>query len=344
MTPLEHAVAGLPPELSVLQASVFGTTEPAAVTGLVEGFCGDHLGSSVAACPFAIASVGVVLGLRLEDGRDVVVKAHQPRWSTAFLAAVVRVQRHLAARGFPCPRPLLDPAPLGRGWATVDELVPDPGPSDPGAAARRGSAAGLARAIATAREVDGVDALEDHPQATPAESLWPEPHSPLFDFRATAAGAEAVDVLARRGAEARDADSSGRVVAHCDWSARNVRLDGHRLVVAYDWDALARVPESTAVGQAAATWSATAEPDDPGPPSPQEVAAYLADYERARGAPLPEAARRAVGGAALYTLAYTARCEHALAVRGLAAPHHTRGRTALERYGTAYLDLPDLLP
>ncbi len=113
--------------------------------------------------------------------------------------------------------------------------------------------------------------------------------------------------------------------------------------MAYDWDALARVPESTAVGQAAATWSATAEPGGPGAPPPEEVAAYLADYEHARGAPLTPSARRAVGAAALYVLAYTARCEHALAVRGELAPHHHRGRPALEQHGTAYLDIAALL-
>jgi hypothetical protein len=114
-------------------------------------------------------------------------------------------------------------------------------------------------------------------------------------------------------------------------------------VVAFDWDSLARVAESTAVGRAAATWSATSEPDDPGSPSPEELAAYLADYERVRGAPLDETARKAVGAATLYSLAYTARCEHALAARGQAAPHHTRGRTALARHGTAYLDVARVL-
>ena len=48
------------------------------------------------------------------------------------------------------------------------------------------------------------------------------PHSPSFDFEATAAGAQWIDDLARAALPC--ADFGDRVVAHTDWSARNVRL------------------------------------------------------------------------------------------------------------------------
>ena len=35
------------------------------------------------------------------------------------------VQRDLATAGFPCPRPLAGPAPLGALAATAEELVPE---------------------------------------------------------------------------------------------------------------------------------------------------------------------------------------------------------------------------
>ncbi len=64
-------------------------------------------------------------------------------------------------------------------------------------------------------------------------------------------------------------------MAHTDWSARNVRVwpDGIRAI--YDADSLSLVPESTAVGIAAATWSAFGEEGEATAPSPDEAARWV---------------------------------------------------------------------
>src|SRR5689334_178327 len=73
-------------------------------------WCQRHLGAGPAAELFTTGHLSLVMGLRLSDGRDVVVKARAParRLSGCFVA-----QEILHARGFPCPQPLAPPAPLG---------------------------------------------------------------------------------------------------------------------------------------------------------------------------------------------------------------------------------------
>src|SRR5207244_1413594 len=120
-------------------------------------------------------------------------------------------------------------------------------------------------------------------------------------FEATAAGAEWIDQLAQAAKNVRDSHAAKPVIAHCDWSARNVRMDETGLLAVYDWDSLSIAAEVVAVGQAAATWSAV----DGGQPAPSanEVATYVARYEDARGARFGPAERVAVAAAALYVLA-----------------------------------------
>ncbi len=155
--------------------------------------------------------------------------------------------------------------------------------------------------------------------------------------RPTAVGAEWIDDLTRSALVARDSDPTKPIVAHTDWSARNVRIwpDGIRAI--YDADSLALVPESTAVGIAAATWSAFGEAGDEIAPSPEEAAEWVKAYERA-GRPLSPAQRHAAGGSIVYSLTYTARCEHALEVEHPELGRPRRARDRLERDGALYIE------
>ena len=201
------------------------------------------------------------------------------------------------------------------------------------------SATGLARLVTVAEELapTAVAALALHPMRTAEGELYPEPHSPLFDFEATAGGAGWIDELARVALVARDGDTSTPVVAHTDWSARNVRLwpDGIRAI--YDADSLSLVPESTAVGIAAATWSAFGEAGEQIAPLSRRGRSVGEAYERA-GRPLTPAQRHAAGGAILHALAYTARCEHALDVGHPELGCPRRARDRLEPDGAEYIE------
>jgi aminoglycoside phosphotransferase (APT) family kinase protein len=175
--------------------------------------------------------------------------------------------------------------------------------------------------------------LASHPLRSDGDTLYGVPHSPLFDFETTAAGAEWIDDIARRAKALRQQDQSPPVVAHTDWSARNVRFDDKDLLAVYDWDSVALVTESTALGQAAMTWSVTADPGGTVFPELDSVLAYFDDYERARTTPFTSKQRRAAHRAAAYVLAYAARCEHSLAVRRLARPDQDAARLRLADLG-----------
>lgn len=307
--------AGHPP---VVHDAVHGTTDPEAIEHQIAKLVRSALGSVVTEGVFHVASVGSVTGVRLDDGRLVVIKAYQHRWTQRFLQAVSDAQASLADAGFACARPVVDPQPFGAGWATIETLLADPGqPATFGSAEMRASARGLAALINATPPSPG---LLDNPLQQPFEGLYPVPHSPLFDFDATAAGAEWIDELA---ALAKAHLHLGRVVvAHTDWAARNVRLSPTGVRAIYDLDSLGIVPLPAALGQAAVTWRSTAEPGDDPAPGVEEIDAWLTAYPGS----LTDDERRAVFAHALWHLAYSSRCEHAI------DPHeavHQRARPTL---------------
>jgi hypothetical protein len=294
------------------------------------------LGAVILEGLFYGSSSGCVLGVTLGDDRQVVIKAYQRQWGSGFLGAVRRIQEHLFRSGFRCPRPLLGPEPAGAALATVEEYVADPGMRVLGTPAEMElGAGGLALQIRLCRgqleEVLG----DAHPLRAAQSGLYPQPHNPIFDFSLDAEGAAWIDELAEAAKDVRDTDQSGPLVAHTDWSARNVRLDHTGVVVAYDWDSLSLVSESVAVGQAAATWRSTGEPGDPIAPDPDEVKGYLNAYNAASEKPITGGQTRAAMAAALWVLAYTARCEHALEVA--TGRRVERARSRLVTHGHAYL-------
>jgi hypothetical protein len=321
---------------------VLGTDQPIEIAEIFERFCIERLGASPVGGLFYAASAGCVLGVHLDSGADVVVKAYQSRWSQSFLAAVQDGEERVAAGGIPCPRPLAAPTPLREGrpnLAVVETWLPDPGLRPGGTAAARGvSARGLARQVALCVGLPGSDRLLSHPLGSPDTRLYPEPHSPLFDFDSTAVGAEWIDELAHRASLLRAQDERAPIVAHTDWSARNVRFDEDRLLAVYDWDSLALVPESAALGQAAMTWSVTADPGGTEFPTLDSVLAYMEDYEAEREGPLTTRQRRAARASAVWVLAYTSRCEHSLAVRGLAREDQSTARERLAEVGAELLN------
>lgn len=84
-------------------------------------WCTDHLGSPPADEIFRSGYLSSVIGLRLADGREVVVKV---RPSSPRIAACVQVQRRMFQAGYPCPRPLTGAAPFGDDIATAEAYVP----------------------------------------------------------------------------------------------------------------------------------------------------------------------------------------------------------------------------
>jgi hypothetical protein len=316
-TVIERSLVG---DSRAIERAVFGTVDAGEIAVAVARFCRAELGAAPAVGLFYEASIGCVLGLDLDDGRRVVLKVHQPDKSAARLAACQAVQSGLHARGYPCPEPLLGPRPLGLGLAVVERHLERGTYADPHVPAiRREIAARLFELAAIGRAAGlGMDLGGSWFGSLPEQQLWPRPHNPRLDFAGTARGAEWIDAYARR---ARAVPLAGeRALSHFDWRVEHFRFEAGRISTVYDWDSLHFEREPIAAGAAAYVFTADwNRPDIPLTPSLDELHAFIADYELARGRAFDAAERRTAHASAVYLMAYVARCEHASARERTAA-------------------------
>jgi hypothetical protein len=190
----------------------------------LDGWCRAHLGSGVATVLWSQEGTGLVWGLGLEDGREVVVKAHRRGYlPDEHLAACVAVQRRLADRHPWAPTPLAGPAPLDECMATAEALLTRGAPaSDPA------TMAGALRDLVA----DSGPPPAGLFRLWSFSELWPPPHQPHIDLEAPGGG-----WIDRIAAAARDrmraASSAPPVVGHLDWRCEHVLVDpGTNVVLA----------------------------------------------------------------------------------------------------------------
>ncbi|MBR7836730.1 hypothetical protein KDL01_25845 [Actinospica durhamensis] len=271
--------------------------EAAAELSAVSAWCARHLGSEPEETLFSAGHLSRVFGLRLRDGRAVVVKvrAAEPR-----LAGCTEVQRHLWQAGFPCPQPLAGPLPLSAAETALamdcavnaETLVtggaPYPaadlasqGAGSPGAAAFAGL---LARLIALAPAPDQVSDLAPPPAWVhwdhPHPGVWPPPDDRDVDLNAfpeTAWLDELGQATRARLAATRDAEP---VIGHCDWESHNLEFRAGEPWVVHDWDSVVCAAETVIVGVAAAMWPAGSESFGADIAQSEQ---FLEAYQRARG-------------------------------------------------------------
>jgi len=313
---MSDRVAGLAAESMArvghhLEERMLGTSDAHAVESSLAELCAP-LGR-VRGGLFYEAGVGLVVGLRLDDDREVVVKLHWWNARPERLTACLAVQAHLHDVGLPAPRPLLPVTPIGAALATVEELRAGGMAEGHRPEARTAMAIELHRLMDAARSLATPSALEPvWCQTAPDAPLFPTPHDTRFDFTASSAGAEWIDDLGRAGYERlRQADPLPLVVGHTDWRVQNLAFDGDRIVAIYDWDSVAIAPEPVFVGNAAAVFPTDWRVHHPDPPpTVDEMHAFVSDYEAARGEPFSPAEREVLDAANLAGLAYTARCQH----------------------------------
>lgn len=313
---------------------VFGTTEPHWIADLFDTFCCKQLGSPVADYLFYESSIGAVCGMRLEDQRCVVVKVHQPTRSLGSLRAVVQVQRYLLAHGYPCTTPLLDPQPLAYGIATTEEFTEEGvyhQAYDP--PIRRSMAEMLAWLLRLTNVPDALSGVQpaDLDIRLPSGVIWPTPHSALFDFEATATGAEWIDEIASKAQTVKLHGAGQLVLGHTDWSIKHFRYVGEKVRVIYDWDSLALEKEPIIVGHAAGHFTYTEHFGESRAPTEEEARAFIAEYEEARGKPFTSEEYQTLTAAKIYSIAYSARCEHALHPHETPYPNGSH-RTLLAQY------------
>lgn len=295
---------------SPLRLALFGTADPEAVAEFVGEFVTNTLGP-VSAALFVRATVGLVVGCTLEDARDVVVKVHRWNVTSDRLAAVHQVQSQLADAGFPAPRPLVPPTPLGSGIATIEELRAGESADGLRPEVRRVVAVGLADFLEGANRIDPPVAVGSGFLApSPEGPLWGEPHDLRFDFEASNAGAEWIDELAELARRELTQVALPDVIAHLDWRVENLGFSNGEIVAVYDWDSVGLAPEAVAVGQAAAMFSTDWRVGPTTVPSLPAMRAFVDDYEHHRGRAFNRDERVALDAANLMLCAYGARCQH----------------------------------
>ena len=268
-------------------------------------WCEAHLGSPADSELFRTGHLTRVIGTRLADGREIVVRVRpaEPR-----VAACTEVQRRLFDSGYPCPQPLAGPAPLGAYAATAESHIaggaalPGPGRS------AQPFAAALAELVRLAPRPGHVPSLAPAPAWAAWNhdqgGLWPWPEDLDVDLNQVD-GPGWVDA-AGQGARRRLRQGQDRaVIGHGDWITGNLRWDGDRLLVAYDWDSLIADSEAVIAGLAAAIYLY------PAPPTVAETRDFLDAYATARGRPFSPGALERCWAAGLWTRAYDARHEHA---------------------------------
>lgn len=313
-------------EKPVVDLDNFGTAEPERIAEMIDTFCVRELGSRVAGYVFCHASQGSTHAVGLDDGRRVVVKVRalpdevaghlsdaDRRLTREALVSVQRAQAELARNDFPCPVPLVGPTPLAKGVATVEGFH-DEGVRGNGfePTCRRLLAEGLLRISEILSPIQ-AELKGLRPFFQPADRRYPIPHSKLFDFEATAEGAEWIDTIADRS-RARSIHPGPTVIGHADWRIEHVRFDGGRISATYDWDSILPLPETQVVGITASSYTTDWTSYAPGRvPTVEAVRSFVSDYEAARGQAFTASERSAVFAMAVYTTAYGARCQHSLA-------------------------------
>jgi hypothetical protein len=275
----------------------------------LHGWCVRWLGAAPADVLFRRGHLSVVFGLRLADGRQVVVKI---RPAAERIAGCVAAQRYLFEAGFPCPRPLAGPAPLGDGSATAEELVPGGG----ALAEEAGDAHGLPAALL----VDLVR-LAPHPSVLPSldpappwvgwahggPGIWPRPDDLDLDMN-DHPGPPWIDETASRLRERLAVVDEPVVVGHLDWESHNIRWRGHTPLAVDDWDSVATMCEPAVAGAAA-----TVYPSSPDgrivAATVDQTGAFLDSYQRVRGTRWPPRVLEVCWAAGLWVLTYNAKKE-----------------------------------
>jgi hypothetical protein len=345
-----------------VEFAILGTRDPRAIAEACIVATHHAFGSSPEKLLFYKVSSGMVAGLLLTDGRSVVLKAHQFDRSAKSLTAQRSVQQLAIVSGIPAPQPLIGPLSFANGHVTFDSYLssgraantlPLPSEDQPKWATIRTALAQALIAISQLPFTVQPEGTLVRSSLLAPNSIYPVPHSPMFDFTKTAPGAEWIDAIAARAlavvraidsvetiqtiqtakADRADTDESGEpdgaqkplptITTHCDLRAENVHLgeDGSTLAAIWDWDSVETATEAWHVGTSARAFSLDFSREngtctDIGIPPVEEMLAFINDCQTARGSAYTRDEYQATIAWMHHALAYSARCEHALTFSG----------------------------
>lgn len=302
-------------ELTDTERAVLGDVSTGRALASFDRYTADRLGQPIRAIIFRAGRIDAVWGVELDDGREVVIKTHRLPVDLRAVNSARAAMALLRRDGFPCPAPLSGPDEVGGRVLTIDTLVRGEAIPDARlAAVRRLLAVGLARHIGVLRQDPG---LREPAGAGPSWCRyqwgpWPVPHDPIVDFRSCPQGYAWLDAYARRASGQLLTHRHGQevVVGHADWYAGNVVVAHGELAGSYDWELVADT-EAVIAGFSAAGFASSSTSGE-GLSTPEEVVAFLQDYEVARGLPFSVSEQKAAAAAAGWIVAFNARWEVAL--------------------------------
>ena len=282
---------------------------PAVSAASLAQWCTEYLGSQPADEIFRSGHLAAVVGLRLADGREVVVKV---RPNSPRIAACTEVQRRMFRVGYPCPEPLTGATPFGDDIATAETYVPGgailPSTDDAGRACAE-AFAWLIRCAPGPAEVPDLGPAPSWAAWNHAENgLWPRSEESDINLNEIA-GPQWIDDAGRAARDRLRAGDSKAVIGHCDWLASNLRWHGDALLVVHDWDSMIADSEAVLAGFAAALHSPVSADQ---PATVEETEHFLNVYCRARGQDFTPAERRQCWAAGVWTRAYDAKYQHAV--------------------------------
>jgi hypothetical protein len=208
----------------------------------VRAWCQQQLGAEPVEELFRTGHLSMVVGLRLANNRQVVIKARPP---LERVAGCVAVQQALARAGFPCPRPLAGPHQLDGLLVTAEELLAGGQPlADQGDAAAL-FAGLLAELVRLAPPPWAVPPLAPSPPWVgwdrQGSRLWPE--ADLAADRNRHLRPDWLDEAAARVRARLAAVRLAAVVGHGEWESQNIRWHGRHPLVMHDWDSVVAQPE-----------------------------------------------------------------------------------------------------
>lgn len=335
----EIGTSDLTSDVSDTEKALTGLATRAAIDAWVAETVASLIGDQVQEVLFRSGRIDAVYGLLTATCQRISVKIHRPPVDLGARRLAARAQHLLADTGFPCARPLLGPSTVQGRVVSVETLLPQGAEADAhDPRIRRVIAEGLAQQVAVLSDHPDLVALVGQPPAwcDYRQGAWGRTHDPFFDFRTTPPEYAWLQQFAQDASDVLTHSRFDRAAAaaHCDWYSGNLRFDNGRLVAAFDWDLIAD-HEAVIAGTTAATFAGESEPV--GPPTPQEAAGFMRDYEQARQIRFSTDERAAATAAMRWNIAYSARCDVTNA-HGRAPPLHS----ALELLRTRRAEYFDL--
>jgi hypothetical protein len=268
-------------------------------------WCRAHLGAEAVEVLFERRSLSTVSGLRLADGRDVVVKARE---DDGRAESCVAAQAWLAERGFPCPRPLT-PVTVVDGLAVHAEEFRPGGEVLPGDSP---DVAGRYAAVFARLQAELAPLTLAPPLPNPRWVRWDHRDPGLWpaigfldEQDQSVVPAYVVETAARARKRLLAADLPC-VLGHADFEAQNLRWHDGGVGAVHDWDSLAWQPEAALAGAACGAFASVS------PPTLAPIgssAAFLAVYQDLRGRRFTEEEREIAWAASLWPALHNARWE-----------------------------------